>query len=361
MWRTRYLSPCLVDGKYLQFVIILPVVAAKRSHRAHAAAVNTEGQVAVFGRTHGFKNSIRLAHYHSLMPSLVSFINRIGGGKSVEYFEPVFVMLEEKAVKVSCSAALTAILTECGKVYCFGSNNYGQCGFASEAMHAWNPTRVLGLEDEQVVDIAAGYQHVLACTEKGNVYAWGKGERGQLGLGTPMNMKSAERIAFPNHQKVVSVGAGFNQSFALTQDGELYGWGKLLALKEKNKDQAAPRSIARDVVLMCSSQFHTMFRTAQDHLYLVGRQKNYTKVKHDRHEHVQARMLVEPWRVSLDHLNVRDIHSFGRGIDNTHLISHSGEVYHWSWTEGDVRDPLQQIKVKAYETGFQSHVLIDRR
>lgn len=46
---------------------------------------------------------------------------------------------------------------------------------------------MVGLDKEEVVQVACGFQHVVCRTSTGKAYAWGKGERGQLGTGTPHN------------------------------------------------------------------------------------------------------------------------------------------------------------------------------
>jgi len=38
-------------------------------------------------------------------------------------------------------------------------------------------------EQERIIKIATGRSHVLALTENGAVYSWGKNDKGQLGLG----------------------------------------------------------------------------------------------------------------------------------------------------------------------------------
>lgn len=91
-----------------------------------------------------------------------------------------------KAVGVACSAALTVVLTERGRVYCMGQNRWGQCGQGpSGPDHVFEPLLVRGkaLSKEKVVKLAIGFQHCLVLCESGAVYGWGKGERGQLGTG----------------------------------------------------------------------------------------------------------------------------------------------------------------------------------
>jgi alpha-tubulin suppressor-like RCC1 family protein len=122
--------------------------------------------------------------------------------------------LEEKAKKLVCSAALTLVLTESGKVYTFGANSFGQCGIGKESISVQDPELIAIGEEEEVVDIAAGYQHALAVTKNGAVFAWGKGERGQLGFGTA-NVSTPQEVIALKNKKVVEVSAGFNHSSAL--------------------------------------------------------------------------------------------------------------------------------------------------
>lgn len=297
--------------------------------RSHSAAITQDGRVAVFGRTHGFKNTMRYIQMKRLFSPIVSLMNTLGQGRNVEYFTPVWVSLppNEIASKVSCSAALTCIMMQSGRMYSFGSNNYGQCGIGSESMHAWDPTQVLGLEDEKVVDIAAGYQHVIAATKSGRVFSWGKGERGQLGTGT-VNQMQAEAVEFPKRTKIKTVDAGFNQSAALSQDGDLFVWGKLLALPNRSgfKDQTVPRKLKlrSRVIDMKASQFHIMFRTEDNKLWLVGRQQNHSKLVDGKLVHVPAKMLVEPTPIALD--SDLCIKTLCRGLDSTSFITGKCEI-----------------------------------
>jgi len=101
----------------------------------------------------------------------------------------------DRPVSVQCSAALTAVLTERGNVYAFGQNGYGQCGIGRTSNNVWKPARVLGLSSEfafggprselpqthPVTQVALGLQHVLCLNSAGEIFAFGKGDRGQLG------------------------------------------------------------------------------------------------------------------------------------------------------------------------------------
>lgn len=94
-----------------------------------------------------------------------------------------------KAVSVVCSAGLTVVLGEDGRVYCMGYNRWGQCGQGpGNVFTIFEPLCVGGnnLDEERVTSLAVGFQQVLVLCESGRVYGWGKSLRGQLGIGGEM-------------------------------------------------------------------------------------------------------------------------------------------------------------------------------
>lgn len=94
-----------------------------------------------------------------------------------------------RAKAVACSAALTVVLDHDGRVYCMGYNRWGQCGQGPKNVFTiFEPLRVGGraLEHEKVTSLAVGFQQVLVLCESGKVFGWGKGLRGQLGIGCEM-------------------------------------------------------------------------------------------------------------------------------------------------------------------------------
>ncbi|KAF9663627.1 hypothetical protein SADUNF_Sadunf17G0071100 [Salix dunnii] len=62
--------------------------------------------------------------------------------------------------------------------------------------------------------VAAGAEHTAAVTEDGELYGWGWGRYGNLGLGDRNDRLVPEKIS-----------GGWRHPMALTSDGNLYGWG----------------------------------------------------------------------------------------------------------------------------------------
>ncbi len=165
-------------------------------------------------------------------------------------------------VAVACSAGFSAFITKEGHLYAFGLNSYGQCGSGYTVNNLWHPTRVTGLSSDfaegpraqmdqsfPIMQVELGLQHAICLNSEGEVFCWGKGERGQLGqeviMGeshTALPVKKA--FSFAGQQDVVAafvgnskpvyerigkvrqVAAGMIHSAALTDDNRVLIWGK---------------------------------------------------------------------------------------------------------------------------------------
>ncbi|CAI5741336.1 unnamed protein product [Hyaloperonospora brassicae] len=331
---------------------------------AHAGFVTRAGDAYVFGRTHSFRDVIRTTNMQRVLPKLVTWMNRFTRMRGVDTLEPMrLAMPEGERVKtIVCSTALTFLLTESGKLFTLGANSYGQCGIGEESVSVQLPTHV-NIDSDEIVDVAAGYQHGLAVTKNGTVFTWGKGERGQLGCGTGNTDAPQELIALKD-KKIVQVGAGFSHSCALSEDGELYMWGKLLNLKGKavsNGDQVVPRLVQTSdaVKLFKCSQFHTAFITADDKIWLAGRTPSGRQQSNDL-AHVTSQMHTTPLQITKDDVvSAKDILKIGSGVDKSSFITADGRAFEWNFESGiHQMEELGGLQVVSAESGFHYHLLL---
>lgn len=145
-------------------------------------------------------------------------------------------------VKVCAGSTHSLALGSDGKIYAWGSNEFGQLGrgdipTGSSSSTAANPTPtpIQGLaSDVTVVDICAGYFHNLLLDSKGRVWAWGKNEQGQLGnTSVPTGDGNAAALSttpvrvqgLSEDVGVVSISAGNNHNAVLDRSGKAYLWG----------------------------------------------------------------------------------------------------------------------------------------
>lgn len=134
------------------------------------------------------------------------------------------------AVISSASAAHALLLTSDGKVYACGENTKGQLGNNSTTFYstpvAVDMTGVLS--GKTVIALAAGYQHTLALTSDGGLYAWGCNDAGELGIGSTMNSLvpvAVDTTGVLSGKTIVQVHAGWNCSAVLDSTGQVYTWG----------------------------------------------------------------------------------------------------------------------------------------
>jgi alpha-tubulin suppressor-like RCC1 family protein len=131
-----------------------------------------------------------------------------------------------------------------GRVFEWGA----LCG--SEREHARAPVFVSfpnlfnGREKEKVEHLASGMFHVLALTTSGRVFAWGKGDYGQLGVGRPGNWDAPRLVEALGDADVVAVHAGGWHSAALCGSGACFAWGRgeygRLGMGEDQADKQRP-------------------------------------------------------------------------------------------------------------------------
>ncbi|OQS00875.1 regulator of chromosome condensation (RCC1) [Thraustotheca clavata] len=150
---------------------------------------------------------------------------RLGTGESGKALEPQPVNLPD-VVKVGCGREHTLAITQSGELYAFGAGYSGRLGVGTEEdVHL--PQRVV-FEDEstQIVAAEGGECHSAAIDSDGNVYTWGFGGSGALGMGTTEDAHVPVRVP---DMKAIDVGCGAYHTVIVCTDGAVYGWGDALA------------------------------------------------------------------------------------------------------------------------------------
>ncbi|ETK71360.1 hypothetical protein L915_21386 [Phytophthora nicotianae] len=121
-------------------------------------------------------------------------------------------------------------------LYVWGHNNSQQLGLDVADKEVFELRQVEALRNEVIVDFSAGERHSLALNEFGQVFAWGRGREGQLGLGDVAGVASA--VSQPRRvggalagQLVTKISCGESHSLALTVSGDVFMWGLLPVAK----------------------------------------------------------------------------------------------------------------------------------
>jgi len=110
-----------------------------------------------------------------------------------------------------------------GDLYAWGRNNHGQLGLGIDDDDRLIPTHVSD-GGRKYKAISAGGFHTLALAEDGDLYSWGKNDDGQLGLGDTTNRNSPKHVS-DGGRKYKAITAGRYNAFAIAENGDLYSWG----------------------------------------------------------------------------------------------------------------------------------------
>ncbi|CAN6465749.1 unnamed protein product [Victoria cruziana] len=139
---------------------------------------------------------------------------------------PVRVQGLEKVKLIAVGAFHNLALLEDGVLWAWGNNEYGQLGTADTQPRS-QPIPVEGLSELTLADIAAGGWHSTALTDDGEVYAWGRGEHGRLGFGDDKSSKMVpQKVTLLSGLLIAQISCGGTHSVARTRDGRMFSFGR---------------------------------------------------------------------------------------------------------------------------------------
>ena len=119
----------------------------------------------------------------------------------------------------SRSAAAATTPSSCGRTDRCGRGGATRAVSSAPVIPPTDDAR-RGAELGSVAHVDAGAEHSLAVMSNGTVRSWGRGQRGQLGLGTTSNRTTPTVV--PGVSGIVEVGDGRDQSFAINAAGDVW-------------------------------------------------------------------------------------------------------------------------------------------
>jgi len=161
---------------------------------------------------------------------------QLGHGNYKDALEPKLVQgllhsdmgIELFITQIVCGANFTAALGDDGRVYTFGGGDVGQLGH-NDSKDQVKPRTVKDLFGMDVLKIAAGDYHMVACTES-ETYTWGWNGCGQLGLGSLEDQHRPQIVDILRGDQVEDISCGSAHTFALVHVKNfnqyiVYSWG----------------------------------------------------------------------------------------------------------------------------------------
>jgi len=180
-------SPQLIPG--------LSNIRTIRSGIRHVVALTSEGRVYTWGSTaQGIINS----------PFLVEELNDI--------------------IDIQCGGSFSIALDVRGRVFSWGENKWGQLGLGDTHLRS-RPKLIKTFLGTRIFQISCGYSHVIALSNKGEVFTWGSNKHGELGAGEQTLQFNPVYLSYLDKKNIIIVDAISAQSFAVDIDGKVLNCG----------------------------------------------------------------------------------------------------------------------------------------
>ncbi|MBO5478752.1 MAG: cadherin-like beta sandwich domain-containing protein [Clostridia bacterium] len=155
---------------------------------------------------------------------------------SLNEYDPssIPVYEEERVVQISEGTDHILMLGQSGKIYSYGKNVYGQLGDNTTIARQNNISTAVKIKDgsilENVSEVSAGDKYSIATTKDGKVYTFGINQTMQLGVSNDLNangiQESLYAILKEDITEVERVEAGYTHTAVYKQNGEIYTWGQ---------------------------------------------------------------------------------------------------------------------------------------
>nr|XP_061824738.1 serine/threonine-protein kinase Nek9-like isoform X2 [Nerophis lumbriciformis] len=155
-------------------------------------------------------------------------VGQLGHGDQASYRQPKRVeKLQGKAIRqVTCGTDFTACVTDEDQMYMFGSDYYGCIGVEGVmGMEILEPVLLEFFEERPVRQVSCGDNHVVVLTHSGDIFSWGCGEYGRLGLECEDDFSSPMQVDLPKGAAISSVSCSSDGTFYLTDTGKVLACG----------------------------------------------------------------------------------------------------------------------------------------
>ncbi|KAI9538030.1 hypothetical protein NQZ68_019371 [Dissostichus eleginoides] len=179
--------------------------------------------------------------------------------------------------QVACGSHHSVALTKDGQVYTWGQGSRGQLGLGERQPSATSPQHLNALSAVPLVQVAAGGGQSFALSVSGALFSWGSNHCGQLGLGDTTDRHTPTPVHCLNLKKTTHISCGKDHTATLTKDGAVFtfGSGEHGQLGHNSfRDELRPRLVAElwgpKVTKIACGRHHTLVLTDSKRVYSFG-------------------------------------------------------------------------------------------
>ncbi len=286
----------------------------------------------------GYENNMALSGAGSVFTWGNNQYGQLGNGTLITSSYPIditnnFNLSNDKIIEISSGGFYSMALSEEGHIFTWGSNNYGQLGDGThrDFSSPIDITAKFDLKNDKIVEISAGKIHSMAVSEQGRVFTWGNNEYGELGndatkeSNLPIDITANFNL---KNDKIASISAGYSHSMALSEQGRIYVWGNNDDGQfgdGSTKGSYTPIDITLSINIkndnvkeVIASRSNSMIITSSGVLYVVGtNQLGQCGIN-------ASLIITNPQRVKIQEEII-----MSRGVSHNMALTKSGEVYTW--------------------------------
>ncbi|KYR02236.1 regulator of chromosome condensation domain-containing protein [Tieghemostelium lacteum] len=172
--------------------------------------------------------------------------------------------------QVSCGEKHTICLTKNGKVYAWGTSEYGQLGLGDTNKHC-SPMPVTALEKYNVIQIASGSTHCAVLTTSKEVLVFGNGSA----IGNASIVSIPVLVPSLRYLHVEKISCGHYSTAALTECGDVYTWGTGPELGHGTQTESLPKLVEtlrnQSIRQISCGGRHTAFLTDSGRIFTCGK------------------------------------------------------------------------------------------
>ncbi len=181
----------------------------------------------------------------------------LGSGEDIDYSTHIRVELPETPVAIETGFGQVLMLTENGEVYAWGRNGKGQVGNGS----VWNVRKPCKLPLTNIVQICCGGHFSLALDGDGNLWGWGNNEYHTLSASQEEYYTTPIRIE-TGDIRIASIAAGGYTVALLDEDGAVWTWGRndlyQLGYETARDYSATPRQVNLPLPVVSVATYNAM-------------------------------------------------------------------------------------------------------
>lgn len=292
-----------------------------------------------------------------------------------------------KVVQLCATDNLSLALYNDGSVYAWGCfrNNEGLLGFLHDEILIQRTPRKMD-QLKNIVQLAAGKDHILALDTKGIVYAWGNGQQFQLGrkILERHKYRSLEPQQFGLYN-IKYISSGDFHCFAIDHDDNVYAWGLnqfgQCALTNAQgeledgslitKPTLIPSLSQKGIVELAGGEHHTLALTQSGQVLGWGRYDmkevgvSLDKVEQKaiyKDNHGNARAIIVPTKLTFTNDDVI-CKKIASGSHHSFAVTSDGFVYSWGFgdTYGPGLGPLEEdveLPTRIVNTATKHHDIV---